>query len=224
MFKVTIKPLGNRYIENGQPNPIQWYILKETEDGFINQTDAFKCKDFLNDVVYYLNTKQSFSIYEFDTSILKDISLEKPLPLYLTNLCPKFIDNINKVVNPWFKENGWPQLDVHKVEETTAILFLDPFYLKNTYNVSLVTLIVRLCNYQPFNSFKELKAYKYPYQDQALWDTALDNNIYFNLPDKVKEYIWYQGDGYNNKKMVHTDYRTTSYVHNCGFVAWSNCL
>ncbi len=223
-MKVTIKPIGH-YAEESQPNPLTWYILKQIgEDTFQNVSAPIICKDFFNDLAYTLQTGHAFEIYGFQAGKM-ELKKDKPIYMLLTETTPNWQANIFDVLNPWLASQGMPILLLHKADNGTVIEF-DPKYFRNTYNISLVSLIIRLLNIEhTFKDFNEVKAFKkFPLKDQNKWDQVVKKNIFFDVPSKMQDYIWYCGETANSKVTKHTDYGIPQYVHNNGVLSWSTYL
>lgn len=218
MFKVNIKHTGS-YAEEGQTNPIRWINLKQVDaKTFESSSNWWKCKDFLNDLAYTYKTGKSFSIYGWNAGEVGHPEPGKPFWFAIKNLSEPFFHNIKNVLNPWLKTQGMPELQL--VKQDPVLLALDPKYFDNTYNISLITLIVRLCNYEmKFNNFQEvIDCTKFPSGDQDKWNAVTTKKKYFNIPDKFKKYVWYSTPEYNSEKDV--DYQISSLVHNNGVVDW----
>lgn len=206
------------YSEIGQPNPIRWAILSGSPDaGFQNESSWLKCKDFFNDYVVAYNGGQRFGIYGFSTEGMKIPAKGEPVYMAVKDWKPPFLTNLD-VLN-----QGIPEaVERHMVGEQ-LILEIPAYYFKNTYNISLLTLLIRLCNIDhTFETFEEFASYKqHAVQDQQLFNTVQDKGKFFNIPDHLKDYVWYAGAQFNDKVFKGQVYQLSSLVHNNGLVSWS---
>ena len=222
-MKVTIKPKAT-YAEEGQPNPLNWYILKKTgKDTFENVSAPIICKDFFNDLAYTLQTGKSFSIYGFNAGSFK-LPADEPVYMLLTKTTPQFIGNFYNVLNPWLVEQKCPSIDLMIVDNGYLIKF-DLWYFKNVYRISLVSLIIRLLNVEhSFKDFQEVIDYKkFPTKDQLKWDQVVKKGVFFKIPNKLEKYIWYCGKDHNSET-IKEGYQVSSMVHNNGVLEWSQYL
>lgn len=215
------------YAEEGQPNPMRWLLLSRNEDGsYKNESAWLKCKDFFNDLAYTIQTGKSFTIYGFNAGNMNPSKKGESVYMLLDVLTNNFVDNL-VTINEWLvDEQGMPYIEWEIQKDDKVFIKLPPEYFKNTYNISLITLIIRLLNYDDlvFKSFKDLeKCKKFPHGDQWKWDTAVAKGIYFNLPKELEQYIWYQGKEYNNIKKSE-GYDIPGLVHNCGLCAWTKAM
>lgn len=220
-IKLTLTNTFGLYSENNQPNPIRWTILRQDGDeSFVNVSNKFRCKDYFNDVVYNLQTGQNLVAYGFDTTPLK-LNKDEPVPLLLSDLDDCFEVNL-QMLNTYLDANILPTID-YKVVKQGTIVFIDPWYWKSTYRISLLTLIIRLLNYKEIASFDALAAYKaFPYQDQEKWDAVVKKKMFFHTPEKWNKYVWYTDPNYNSEKIKLVDYNTATVVHNNGVLSWYN--
>ena len=219
MFKVNIKHTGS-YAEEGQTNPIRWINLKKIDDKtFESASNWWKCKDFLNDLAYTYQTGKSFSIYGWNAGNIPTPPKGEDFWFAVKNLSSDFFHNIENVLNPWLKEQKMPEVKL--VKQDPVLLALHPKYFDNTYNISLITLIIRLCNYEgmKFNNFQEvIDCNKFPGGDQDKWDAVTTKKRYFNIPVKFRKYVWYSSPQYNSE--VDVGYQISGLVHNNGVVDW----
>jgi hypothetical protein len=205
------------FSEISQPNPIRWAIISKVEDGVFQTECAWlKCKDFFNDYVFTRNTGKSFTIYSFSASW--PIDKQQPLYLAIKNLEPHWADNFC-VINEYLDKEGFPYIGLQDLDDM-YLLSVPDFYLKNTYYISLLSLIVRLCNYEvEFKNWQELVDYKdFPEQEQELWDTVVKKGWFFNLPNEGEDFLWYYDEKNNSKKIPGVN---SILIHDCGVVAWS---
>jgi len=223
-MKITITNKGS-YSEEGQPNPMRWMILSQVAPGtFTNESAWLKCKDFFNDLAYTMQTGKSFSIYSFDAGKMKaSFETDGYVKMLLDVLTPTFLDNLT-MLNDWLDgAPKMPRIQWERQEDGKVLISLAPEYFKNTYNISLISLIIRLCNYDNmvFNTFKDLEdCKKFPYGDQWKWNTVVKKKIYFNLPEALQKYVWYE-DATHNSETIKEGYSIPQLVHNCGVCSWS---
>lgn len=225
---ITITNKGS-YSEEGQPNPMRWMLLSQITSGtYQNESAWLKCKDFFNDLAYTMQTDKSFEIYSFDAGKMK-ASFENSddcINMLLDVLTPTFIHNL-EIINKWLDDRqNLPHIYWEKQDKGKVFITFDPIYFKNTYNISLISLIIRLCNYDNmvFNTFKDLEdCKKFPHGDQWKWDTVVKKGIYFNLPVALQKYVWYE-DATHNSETIKDGYMIPQLVHNNGVVAWTKAM
>lgn len=226
MFKINnIEKANGNYAEESQPNPIRWLLLHRTgEKEFEPQGYWLKCKDFFNDYAYSYQTRKGFSIYGFNAGAMKIPEQGQPVFMAVKFLTPHFQHNM-EVLNNWLVAQGVPPVPLD-IDGDLALLGFDPFYFQNTYNISLISLIIRLMNYEKkFPTFKEaLECTAFAPKDQAKWSEIVKKDAFFKVPDKLKKFIWYYSEQQNSEKTEHTHYGLSSYVHNCGVLAWSKAF
>lgn len=206
------------YSESSQPNNIRWCILSGTiEDGFVNESSWLKCKDFFNDYVVAYNGGKRFSIYSFNTQKMLIPAKGENVYVAVKDVCPSFTPNL-ELLNEWLD----CPIEIYNNEQG-YILELSEYYFRSTYNISLITLMIRLCNTEhKFSSVEEFAEYKqFPKQDQDLWDNVMKHLYFFNLPEQLQQYIWYEGAQYNDKVYQGGEYNLASFVHNNGVIAYS---
>lgn len=216
-MKLTYTPKGT-YSEIGQPNPIRWAILSGTpETGFVNESSWLKCKDFFNDYVVAYNGGKRFSIYAFSTENMTIPAKGEPVYMAVKDTAYNFLSNL-EVLN-----TGIPHpIGVHTIDGV-VVLEIPAFYFESTYNISLISLMIRLCSIvYPFVDYQEFVNYKdHATQDQNLWDNVVKHGKFFNLPEQLKQYVWYEGTQYNDKVFKGEGYQLASLVHNSGVISWS---
>jgi hypothetical protein len=214
----------NTYAEEGQPNPIRWLILSGTpETGFKNESEWLKCKDFFNDYAVAYQGGKRFNIYGFDTSNMHIPKTGEPVYIAVKETTEYFDVNMG-VVNQWLSDRGLPRISCHKgTNDADYVLEFPEYFFRNTYNISLISLIIRLCNIEYFfKDFEEMKVYQtFPQKDQQKWNQVVAKDVFFNIPKKLQEYIWYCGKQHNSKNPP-ADYALSSLVHNCGVLTWQS--
>jgi hypothetical protein len=126
-------------------------------------------------------------------------------------------------MNDWLHwHEGMPVIAMDGWKEGKVLITIPREYFRNTYNISLLSLIIRLMNVaQVFESFEDVIKEKdfYP-KDQNLWDQVVAKGVFFNLPEHLKKFVWYY-DANNNSETKKEGYNIPSLVHNCGVLAWS---
>jgi hypothetical protein len=215
-MNITITNKGN-YAEEGQPNPMRWMLLSKNEDGsFQNETSWLRCKDFFNDFVCARHTGKFFRIYGFDTSKMNLGNPEEPVYILLDVLTEQFVYNMG-TLNTWLKdEQGMPTIPSSPQGEGKYLLTVDPVYFKNTYNVSLITLLIRLMNI----SYK-----KFFEKEKPKWDEVVKKGLFFSkFPEKLKKFVWYCGDKFNSETKDLPEYQLANLVHNNGVLNWGQYL
>lgn len=226
MFKINNLSTASQsaYAEEGQPNSLRWLVLHRTApQEFVPNGHWIKCKDFFNDLVFAYQTGHKFSVFGFNTTNMKVPVKGEPLFMLLKAIEPTFLKNI-AVMNEWLVSQGCPVVTFEKNDEDQVLIAFDPFYLANTYNISLISLIIRLMNSEKqFASFAEAQKYKgFHLKDQQKWNQVVAKKVYFNIPEKMKKYVWFQNADYNSEKPFKGN--ETYMIHNSGVLCWSNFL
>lgn len=222
-MKLTFTPKQNGFIEESQPNPIMWSILSgNRETGYNAETGWIRCKDFFNDYVVAYNGGPKFCIYGFNTELVTFPAKGENAFFLVKNCTEHFSENVSEF-NTWLEKQGQPAVYMEEYKNGQYVLEIPAFFLKNTYNISLVTLIIRLCNdIKKFGSFEEIIKYKeFASKDQIKWNYAVNKNNFFNIPDKFIEYTWYLTKDVNSKAVL-SGYSLSSYVHNNGFISFGS--
>lgn len=224
MFKVTFpKGHSENYSEVPQNNPLRWMMLKpgKKKNEFIQDSYWLKCKDFFNDYVYARQKcGEPFQIYGFDTTNMHLGKPDEPVYCLLKKFGSAFLANM-EVVNKWLKEEQkLPPVKLLQEEEYILAEF-PPVYWENTYNVSLISLLMRVvsCN-KEFKTFDEIAKFS-PFGESHLWPPVVKKGLFFNIPDKFKGYVWYQNQKQNSEK-IKSGYDISYLIHDNGVISWSN--
>lgn len=194
------------YHEMPQSNPLKWQLYCLKDDTLVPQTLPFVCKDFFNDIVGWFYGKTGY-IYGFSS---KEMEFnDYGVFVRLSNTRPGFLPNVEKLLTPLLPPEMGPLLFV-PLEADGEILTLFPRQLfNNTYLISKVTHILRLCNMDVVDSVKEMQTKSAEGFDDQLFSTL-------SLPEKFQQYWWYAGPDHNS----HTDYFTMPVLHNNGYKSW----
>ena len=220
MHKINFKQLTS-YAEETQPNSLQWAILSQEKDGSYTQVSAWIiCKDFFNDLAYTIQTGKDFSIYGFNAGKMNPPAKDQPVYMVLRNFTPTFVQNVDKV-NDFLAKQGLSIVKLSHADDKHLLLEWNPWFFSNTYYISLMSLIIRLCNYgHTFNSFTDIVTTKdFPYKDQQKWNAVVKKNVFFALPEKLKGFVWYYNESSNSNCAI-DNYRIPGLVHNCGVLSW----
>lgn len=225
-MKLTITN-KSAYAEEGQSNPIRWAILSGSpEEGFVNESAWLKCKDFFNDYCVAYQGGPRFGIYGFSTEKMTIPKNGEPVYMALSGLTKNFLANFIRL-REWLLKNNCPDIGAEAFEDKVILEFA-PFYFKNTYNISLISLMIRIINDEKFNgTIEELKTYKIPGdgRDEAKWQTAVKKNVFFQLPEKYQTFVWYCSPTHNSETSKDLPvYQLSSLIHNNGLVSWSTQL
>jgi hypothetical protein len=222
-FKLTN---NKTYNEVGQKNPLRWKTLFKDGDTFVDQSGWIKCKDFFNDTLAFFKVGSVFSIYGYKNDIKKNDE-----GVYFLLKCvddkPTFFHNTN-VMNERLKKDLGVEVPVWDVDEQQdQVLLLIPNKLwDSTYYLSLVTMIIRCCNY----------GYKYEYWEDIFHSQAPMNTVEhafsreakehtmangFVLPKGYEKYWFYAGKQHNSEVAPKT---TGGIIHDNGVVSWLNAI
>lgn len=211
------------YTEIPQISPIRWEICaydKET-DTYIAQTGRFKCRDFFNDIVAKYH---GFSdrIYGFDTSHL-DVSSGFSIRVsYIPNL-DQFLTNVDTVLNTDAPRGAELKISICEGDsEGACVVDVPVFFLKNTYRLSRLTYLLRICAYDvELPSLNWTLTNKYSpaicLDTQKLSENRAKKLLHYgwDLPKLAEEFWYYYNSRFNSKNEV-----SVVYVHGCGMVYW----
>lgn len=228
-MKLFTKAFQYIYNESGQVSPVRFAVVEKKGEDFYQQHCVFKCKDYLNDIVYTYNTKNPIVVYGLDTDKLKLPEKGQPLFLAIFYAGASFENNF-ALVNEYLKKKKHPEVVIHQVEKVagdpltigsthTYVLEVPEFFLKNTYNISLLSFFIRLCTYEAlvFETFKELcECKKYGDYDNKYIQEVVKAKIFFDFDDEG--YIWYAGPTYNDRVKISTYDQVV--LHCNGFRNW----
>lgn len=226
MLKLNIleKHAKTPYAEIPQPNPLLWQILHKKVDVLTTQSSRLKCKDFFNDVVAWKVAKKKFSIYGFSNQVKFN---RNGLWVHLTKIADlqRFKANL-AIVNERLKADLKCNMQYQDLDTGLALL-IPPAVWKSTYYISLLSMVVRCCNYdKQYTTWEEIFAEDSP---MAMVDKAFNQKARnytckngFILPKDVA-HMWYNaGHGWNSDTKAKE--ATGSIVHNCGVCSWVNAL
>jgi hypothetical protein len=214
---------NSSYSEVGQVNALRWKILFRNGDVFTDQSGWIKCKDFFNDVLAWFKEEIQFSVYGFNNKVKHNEEGVYMLLKFIHNV-DGFLKNL-EVVNTRLHQDLGIVVAAHKTENNDEVVILLPMELwKNTFRISLVSMMIRLCNYGVnYTTWEDFWKTGTPARgvDHAFNDKAIKyvEKHGFNIPDKFKEYWWYAGKEHNNK--VLPNIKTNPYLlHNNGVCGW----
>jgi hypothetical protein len=219
-IKFQSKP---NYAEESQPNPLQWAIVSAESDGsFLQQSAWIICKDFFNDLAYSIQLGKHFRIYGFNAGEMKPPAKNDYVYMIVRKFTDTWMDNVDKV-NDYLKSRGYPGVNLSNVDKENILLEWHPWFFENTYRISLMSLVIRLCNYGiKFNSWEDIVNCKtFPQRDQEKWNPVVKKGIFFDLPEYMNKFVWYYNDTTNSECAIE-DYRIPGLVHNCGVLSWTN--
>lgn len=211
------------YSEIYQVNPIKWETLFRTKEYFRATSSPFKCKDFLNDVVAYYNNKQSFCMYSFKNRIRFN---KEGLYLCVTEILnpEQFKENIEKAINVTLKEQLSCEIEVFLNDSKNIILLFPKQLLKNTFYISLVTMLIRCSNYgMAFSSWEDFFKSSSPL---LMTETVFNKDTLtyvkkhrFYLPKDYVKYWYFAGDTYNSEGNINPHI-----IHDNGCSSWVRSL
>lgn len=210
-------PLIKAYGEVPQANPIRYalYHLDEKEN-WSAMSAWFKCRDFFNDLVAVYN-KQKWTIHGFDFHNVKLNSYG--VWVRLKALKAGFVHNVS-LLKPQLDEIG-VELNVVPFEDdpTQALTLLPRKLFENTFLISKVTLMLRMCNVdKEFDTWEKLC-------ENSTERIYVDAKKEFHkrgliLPEKFQTYWYYSHKNVNSSDKSHY----AGVVHDCGFVQWENAM
>jgi hypothetical protein len=225
MFNIKIKPEHNTgsspYTESPQANPLRWMIMYREKDVLTSQAAVMRCKDYFNDLVA-LRQGHVFSIYGFKNDTVKFNKWGLYILLTGINKPDLFIDNVNKSINVRMKEDLSTSVRCWKQPDGSVVIRIPNKVWENTYAVSLVTMMLRVCNNNiELNSWDELYGDQSPLNTMERSFTAQAKKLTKKIGFKAPIDTWY----YYNTQYNGVNGWTTSVggltVHNNGCSAWS---
>ena len=221
MFKINVlKKHRGQYAEIDQPNPLRWRIMHRKKDVLTSQSCLIKCKDFFNDVVAWKKAKKAFVIYGFRNNIKFN---REGLYLHLTEVgeMDVFVNNLYKVNQRVFDDLK-VYLEYTIMDDHSIVVMIPNKLWSNTYYISLVSMMIRLCNYNVkydtwesfFDDNAPINTVEEAFNDNA---KAFTKKNGFKLLTKYRK-LWYNStDGWNSasgKELI------GSIIHNNGVCDW----
>lgn len=224
MFKLAF-PVNTSYCEIPQTNPLRWRIMFREGDTLTSQSGLIKCKDFFNDVVAWNKAQAVFSIYNFNNKVKFN---EEGLYFHLTNIADnkRFIQNIEKAINPKLVEGSGLAITCYDQAPGEVVICIPMAAWESTYIISLLTMLIRVCNYAPaFEDWNSLFAKDSPlcsvetaFSPETLKFTQEHG---FVLPDAFKGEWYYSTSGYcaTSGKAIRS-----GIIHNNGANGWVGAM
>jgi hypothetical protein len=210
-MKIII-PSAN-YSEIDQKAPLRWALTYRDGDTFTGQHGWWKCKDFLNDVVVYLQTGKEFEIYGFKNKAKLN---DDGGYMALKNV-PAFFEHNLALLNEFLIERGFPPLDYLR-EGDSHILLIPTEYWTNTFFISVITSLIRACVYQQCETFEHCMVNEPTlkgFSSKMLEQFKLENVEKFNN-------LLFLSHQYNNSN--HPPSYSTHVYHNAGLQSWLTSL
>ena len=217
MQSLTITPnpkTFSSYSEVNQPSPMRWRVYFADKDNVLHpQSNWWKCKDFLNDVVFYLATGKVFSIWSFNNEHQVNDEVVymglKAIPDHVP-----FIDNL-KILNKFLDQQQMPSVGIVDVEGVQYMLTIPRIYFENTFYVSAITSLIRGCVYGTVKTVDDIFVAEGTINNPK-YKTSVIKWLSPQTREKFKKllYLNYQ---YSGHKFV-----TDSAIHNAGLQAWTN--
>lgn len=223
MFKCNITHT-NKYAEMHQPNPLKWRLMLRdpANNTLSSQSGLIICKDFFNDVVAWKHTQTAFRIYNFDNQVKFN---DEGMYIILSNIADKkkFTRNIIRAINPRLIKDLGTMIEVYQQGRGRVVLLLPHQLWESTYHISLVSMLIRLCNYdQTYDCWDDFFLPEAPINtiEHAFTPEAkrFTQEHGFSLPEEVKDCWYFSRWGYTSKGDKGID---SSIVHNNGASDWT---
>jgi hypothetical protein len=222
MLKITVKGSGfsvssEPYCEVSQVNPLRWRVCLKEGDNLVPQSDWWKCKDFLNDVIIHLRTGKVFGIYGFKNNHKIN---EEGGYMALKEVHQAFEDNL-VLLNGYLKKKEFPTIEVvphdGKEDGTEKVVLIPSLYWQNTFYISFITAAIRACCFNKHTDV--IKMMNDEEKFQGGWFAKVDKYLDRKYTDKMNElmYLNYQ---YSSK----TGFDHTHCIHNAGIQSWISSL
>lgn len=216
---------NSTYSEVGQKNPLRWKTLFLEKDGvtFTDQSGWIKCKDFFNDTLAFFKAGTKFSIYSYKNDVKKNEEGVYFLLKEVKDRDTTFMENM-AVMNTRLMQDLGCEVSVWPLEDKSQCIVLLPNPIwDSTYVLSLVTMLIRCCNY----------GYKYEkwddfYHSQAPMNNGVEHAFTpaaktftqkhgFLVPKEFRKYWWYFSKEHNSEKNPKISGLT---IHNNGACQW----
>lgn len=224
-FKNLAELSSLRYQEISQPNPLRWQLVKHTgDDEFTCVTHQFRCKDFFNDFVMFHNT--SIDMNPYGMVINKELfeSTWSGLPILLHEVKSGWEHNIYDIINPYLDSQRMPPIVPYPQEGNRVFINIPVEYLKCTFYISTLTLLLRVANLaQKLENWEQLRM-SLATQEKPLF-AAMEKRPISKMPEAQKKFITYWNkesgkEGNYTKENAKAGYDFVSMTHNCGILAW----
>jgi hypothetical protein len=225
MFKLSITH-KNTYSEVAQPNPLRWRIMYRDKNVLSSQSSLIKCKDFFNDLVAWKHGKRKFAIYGFKN----DLKFNRyGIYFVLTKISnrDKFFANLD-VLNQRLQQDLGTRVSYYKTlrGKDRAIIHIPNPLWQSTYHISLVSMLIRLCNYN--YSYEKWEDFYNPDAPMNTADGAFNDKAKaftkehgFVLPEAYQKYWYFARYGFNSEKQPNA---SASVIHNNGCSDWAMAI
>lgn len=212
MFKVKSIPSGS-YSEVPQVAPLRWAVCHLDGKTLTGQHTWWKCKDFLNDSVVYLQTGKEFGIYGYQNKLKIN---DEGGYVALKNV-PAFFDDNIAVLNKWLAKRGFAELSLHEHDKgcgVERVILIPTPYWKNTFLISIITSLIRACVFEPETTVEAMMKRESTFNgyETKVLPLFVPENV-----DKMNHllYLNYQYFGKDNLKDTYS-------IHNAGMQTWAN--
>ena len=225
MFKLN-NTHRTHYGELPQPNPLRWRIMHRDKNLMSSQSGLIKCKDFFNDIVAWKKANMQFTMYDFKNNIKFN---RYGVYFHLTQLHDReqFFANLD-IMNERITADMGTKVSYYPASrsKTSAFVHIPNPLWESTYYISLVTMLIRLCNYAyKYNTWDDFFNEDAPLNtvDKAFTKEAkeLTKVTGFKLPENVSN-LWYCARFNVNSKT--TPKPSSAVVHNNGCSDWARAL
>ena len=216
----------NKYAEIDQANPLRWRVMFRDKKTLHSQSGLIKCKDFFNDVVAWKRTGVEFDIYGFNNKIKFN---RAGLYFVLLHIYDREVFKHNlAVLNERIVQDLNTKISVYNDprNSTRVIIHIPNALWQTTYHISLVTMMIRLCNYKiKYDTWESFFAPESPLNtaEKAFTRDAKEftQKHGFVLPENAQKYWYCAPYGWNsaaNKPI------TATIIHNNGCSNWVEAL
>jgi len=225
MFKINITH-KNTYAEIDQANPLRWRIMHRDKQTLTSQSGLMKCKDFFNDVVAWRKSNKKFGIYSFQN----DIKFNRAgVYFILSHIYDKkmFLQNLS-IVNERLKTDLNVKISTYSYpkDSTRLIIHIPNALWESTYRISLVTMLIRVCNYNMvYTTWDEIFSKDAPmcttekaFNPETIKFTQENG---FILPEKFQKYWYFARFGWNSEAAKPI---TPTVIHNNGCTDWCTAM
>ena len=224
-----IRDPNGHYNELSQYNPMTWSIgsFDKSANTFYPLVRPMKCRDYFNDVAYIYTAEDNIPItisrtykqYGFEVFDLpyQMFRTQGGIHILLQNLCPEFQAHVEGPLVEFLekhKAEQLPEFIFDEQDKTKCVVFIPDFYWRRTYRVSLLTQLIRMCNY-PKDFSKE--AENLPEWRHYQGYIAYFSHCTFHAPDTFKDVVAIVSPKANFNMSPLREEQLFCSIHNAGY-------
>lgn len=177
MLELQRKQNERHYNQSGQQKNIDFTFVNRKDNKLIEVCQAFRCRDYLNDILFCeeTNTKHE-EVYGFTFDPKQQrIDRDKTrliMHLATTDMYDNFMRN-QAILSSVELANGYALTDIIKLGDKIICVEGDPIWMKANYMISLYSYLLKCCVYQ----FPKLEGWETQLTKQVTNEGRYLNNI-----------------------------------------------